>query len=215
MYEKSNPHRYLHQYRLLLCLFHRFLCHILATRDGLDALIGVHLNAFYHLSDNAVIVLILMGCFFCNDSCIYTQTTFGQTRVFNKQKHKKSRKKCATLSPQAKVVQHPVLSRFFEMISFFLHSISANLIIAKKQGNARKTPEIVRFRGFEAMISFLASLYGWDIGIRILASRRRSVRLGSDAPQAPHSLPSLFESLFYLRKQKQHPYGCCFVLAGI
>ena len=33
------------------------------------------------------------------------------------------------------------------------------------------------------------------IGIRILASRRRSVRLGSDAPQAPHSLPSPFESL--------------------
>ena len=31
---------------------------------------------------------------------------------------------------------------------------------AKKRGNARKTPEIVRFRGVEAMISFLASLYG-------------------------------------------------------
>ena len=45
------------------------------------------------------------------------------------------------------------------MISFFLHSVSANLMIAKKRGNARKTPEIVRFRGFEAMISFLASLY--------------------------------------------------------
>lgn len=54
--------------------------------------------------------------------------------------------------------------------------------------------------------------FGWDIGIRILASRRRSVRLGSDAPQAPHSLPSPFESLFYLRKQKQHSSGCCFVL---
>ena len=49
---------------------------------------------------------------------------------------------------------------FFEMISFFLHSVSANLMVAKKRGNARKTPEIVRFRGFEAMISFLASLYG-------------------------------------------------------
>ena len=58
------------------------------------------------------------------------------------------------LSPQAKAVQHPVRSRFFEMISFFLHSVSANLMIAKKRGNARKTPEIVRFRGFEAMISF-------------------------------------------------------------
>ena len=49
---------------------------------------------------------------------------------------------------------------FFEMISFFLHSVSANPMVAKKRGNARKTPEIVRFRGFEAMISFLASQYG-------------------------------------------------------
>ena len=56
---------------------------------------------------------------------------------------------------------NPVRSRFFEIISFFLHSVSANLMIAKKRANARKTPEIVRFRGFEAMISFLASLYGW------------------------------------------------------
>ena len=63
------------------------------------------------------------------------------------------------LSPQAKAVQHPVRSRFFEMISFFLHSVSANLMVAKKRGNARKTPEIVRFRRFEAMISFLASRY--------------------------------------------------------
>ena len=54
---------------------------------------------------------------------------------------------------------------FFEMISFFLHSVSANLMVAKKRGNARKTPEIVRFRGFEAMISFLASLYGCGGGI--------------------------------------------------
>lgn len=62
---------------------------------------------------------------------------------------------------------------FFEMISFFLHSVSANLMIAKKRGNARKTPEIVRFQGFEAMISFLASLYGWDIGIRTPTYRVR------------------------------------------
>ena len=27
-------------------------------------------------------------------------------------------------------------------------------MVAKKRANARKTPEIVRFRGFEAMISF-------------------------------------------------------------
>ena len=63
------------------------------------------------------------------------------------------------LSPQAKAVQHPVRSRFFEMISFFLHSVSANLMVAKKRANVRKTPEIVRFRGFEAVISFLASQY--------------------------------------------------------
>lgn len=34
---------------------------------------------------------------------------------------------------------NPVRSRFFEMISFFLHSVSANLMVAKKRGNARKT----------------------------------------------------------------------------
>ena len=77
------------------------------------------------------------------------------------------------LSPQAKAVQHPVRSRFFEMISFFLHSVSANLMVAKKRANARKTPEIVRFRGFEAMISFLASLYGCDTGIRTPTGRVR------------------------------------------
>ncbi len=49
-----------------------------------------------------------------------------------------------TLSPQAKAVQYPAGSRFFEMISFFLHSIFANLMVAKKRGNARKTPEIKR-----------------------------------------------------------------------
>ena len=63
------------------------------------------------------------------------------------------------LSPQAKAVQILSEAVFFEMISFFLHSVSANLMVAKKRGNARKTPEISRFRGFEAMISFLASLY--------------------------------------------------------
>ena len=62
------------------------------------------------------------------------------------------------------------------MISFFLHSVSANLMIAKKRGNARKTPEIVRFRGFEAMISFLASQYGWGIGIRTPTNRVRVCR---------------------------------------
>ena len=75
------------------------------------------------------------------------------------------------LSPQAKAVQHPAGSRFFEMISFFLHSVSANLMVAKKRGNARKTPEIVRFRGFEAMISFLASRYGSGTRILNLESR--------------------------------------------
>ena len=54
---------------------------------------------------------------------------------------------------------------FFEMISFFLHSVSATPMVAKKRANARKTPEIVGFRGFEAMISFLASRYGCGGGI--------------------------------------------------
>ena len=80
------------------------------------------------------------------------------------------------LSPQAKAVQHPAGSRFFEMISFFLHSVSANLMVAKKRGNARKTPEIVRFRGFEAMISFLASLYGCGTRIRTQTNRVRVCR---------------------------------------
>ena len=80
------------------------------------------------------------------------------------------------LSPQAKAVQHPAGSRFFEMISFFLHSVSANLMIAKKRGNARKTPEIVRFRGFEAMISFLASLYGCGGGTCNHRIARKCVR---------------------------------------
>ena len=75
------------------------------------------------------------------------------------------------LSPQAKAVQHPARSRFFEMISFFLHSVSANLMVAKKRGNARKKPEIVRFRGVEAMISFLASQYGSGTRILNLESR--------------------------------------------
>ena len=60
---------------------------------------------------------------------------------------------------------------FFWNDIFFLHSVSANLMIAKKRGNARKTPEIVRFRGFEAMISFLASLYGSGTRILNLESR--------------------------------------------
>ena len=77
------------------------------------------------------------------------------------------------------------------MISFFLHSVSANLMIAKKRGNARKTPEIVRFRGFEAMISFLASLYGCGTRIRTLVmteSESVALPLGDAAllTNAPH-----------------------------
>ena len=77
------------------------------------------------------------------------------------------------------------------MISFFLHSVSANLMIAKKRANARKTPEIVRFRGFEAMISFLASLYGCGTRIRTLVmteSESVALPLGDAAllTNAPH-----------------------------
>ena len=39
-------------------------------------------------------------------------------------------------------------------------------MVAKKRANARKTPEIVRFRGFEAMISFwlhyMAAIQGFE-----------------------------------------------------
>ena len=77
------------------------------------------------------------------------------------------------------------------MISFFLHSVSANLMAAKKRGNARKTPEISRFRGFEAMISFLASLYGCGTRIRTLVmteSESVALPLGDAAllTNAPH-----------------------------
>ena len=77
------------------------------------------------------------------------------------------------------------------MISFFLHSVSANLMIAKKRANARKTPEIVRFRGFEAMISFLASQYGCGTRIRTLVmteSESVALPLGDAAllTNAPH-----------------------------
>ena len=64
-------------------------------------------------------------------------------------------------------------------------------MIAKKRGNARKTPEIVRFRGFEAMISFLASLYGCGTRIRTLVmteSESVALPLGDAAllTNAPH-----------------------------
>ena len=42
------------------------------------------------------------------------------------------------LSPQAKAVQHSAGSRFFEMISFFLHSVSVNLMVANKPHDCEK-----------------------------------------------------------------------------
>ncbi len=64
-------------------------------------------------------------------------------------------------------------------------------MVAKKRGNARKTPEIVRFRGVEAMISFLASLYGCGTRIRTLVmteSESVALPLGDAAllTNAPH-----------------------------
>ena len=44
----------------------------------------------------------------------------------------------------------------------------------KKRGNARKTPEIVRFRGLEAMMSFPASRYGRGVGFFIARSKTLS-----------------------------------------
>ena len=64
-------------------------------------------------------------------------------------------------------------------------------MVAKKRGNARKNPEIVRFRGFEAMISFLASRYGCGTRIRTLVmteSESVALPLGDAAllTNAPH-----------------------------
>lgn len=53
--------------QVAFCLFHRFFHRIPAAEDDLDVLVGVHLDAFHHLTDDAVIVLILVGCSFCND----------------------------------------------------------------------------------------------------------------------------------------------------
>ena len=53
--KKSNLHRHLCRYRLLFCLFHCFFHGITAAEDDLDVLIGVHLDAFHHLTDDAVI----------------------------------------------------------------------------------------------------------------------------------------------------------------
>ena len=84
---------------------------------------------------------------------------------------------------------------FLIMISFFLHSVSANLMIAKKRANARKTPEIVRFRGFEAMISFLASRYG--CGTRI----RTQVMTESESVALPLGDTPKFKCLYILSNQ--------------
>lgn len=61
------------------------------------------------------------------------------------------------------------------MISFFLHSVSANLMVAKKRANARKTPEIVRFRGVRSHNIF----FGFTIWLRYRDSNpdRQSQRL--------------------------------------
>ena len=84
------------------------------------------------------------------------------------------------------------------MISFFLHSVSANLMVAKKRGNARKTPEIVRFRGFEAMISFLASRYG--CGRRIWTHTNR-VRVCRAAITQFRNLAPVFRDVLYYSRQ--------------
>ena len=119
----------------------------------------------------------------------------------------------SALSPQAKAVQHPAGSRFFEMISFFLHSVSANLMIAKKRGNARKTPEIVRFRGFEAMISFLASRYGCGGGTCNHRIARKCVRGRLFGAARSHPTrrggSEVVRRLDFVSKKEQHPCGCC------
>ena len=53
--------------QVAFCLFHRFFHRIPTAENDLDVLIGVHLDAFHHLTDDVVIVFILVGCSFCND----------------------------------------------------------------------------------------------------------------------------------------------------
>lgn len=53
--------------QVAFCLLHRFFHRITAAEDDFNVLVGVRLDAFHHLTDDAVIVLILVGCSFCND----------------------------------------------------------------------------------------------------------------------------------------------------
>ena len=39
--------------QVAFCLFHRFFHRIPAAEDNLDVLIGVHLDAFHHLTDDS------------------------------------------------------------------------------------------------------------------------------------------------------------------
>lgn len=57
-YEKSNLYRPSCRYRLLFYLFHRFFHRIPAAEDNLDVLIGIYLDAFHHLTDDAVIEFV-------------------------------------------------------------------------------------------------------------------------------------------------------------
>ena len=80
--KKSNLYRHLCRYKLLFCLFHRFFHRIPAAEDDLDVLIGVHLDAFHHLTDDAVIVAAVAIFFFINVTD--DEPPFGQTQIFNK-----------------------------------------------------------------------------------------------------------------------------------
>ena len=102
------------------------------------------------------------------------------------------------LSPQAKAVQHPVRSRFFEMI-FFLHDISTNPIAVKKAGKCKKVPQSCKISGgLEAITCFFASRYGYRGRDFSLPAQRHSRRPSQILLSAPLPGFSLVRSLFPL-----------------
>ena len=91
---------------------------------------------------------------------VFVKEAKGAKASSSKRAHFLPLKTGTALSPQAKAVQHPVRNRFLKWYIFFCTLYPQTSWLQKKRGNARKAPEIVRFRGLEAMMSFPASRYG-------------------------------------------------------
>ena len=66
--------------QVAFCLFHRFFHRIPAAEDDLDVLVGVHLDAFHHLTDDAVIVA-LCPTSFCSVSRMISSSEHGNDTV--------------------------------------------------------------------------------------------------------------------------------------